>query len=67
MKVKLLGQGIYSYLDRVDFPQEVEATYLDYGYHVKGCELIRIGGDGEVYDKNFDYFFTDDLIQAVAE
>ncbi len=59
MKVKLLNDGGYAGLENISFPviAEVNNHYVS-GFDVAGSELIRIGGDGEHLNINFDYYFS---------
>lgn len=69
MKIKLLNDGGLWGMDDVSFPTGVvEALeYDDIGFDVSGSELIRIGGDGEALDHDYDYFFTSEECEIVDE
>ncbi len=59
MKIKLLNNGGYRGLGDVSFPTEVKARAMSGGgFKVAGLELIRVGGDWEVFYPEYEYLFT---------
>lgn len=68
MKIKLLNDGGYEPLKYVKFPAVVEGKhYCGGGFGVPGYELIRIGGNAEWLDHDYDYFFTIQECEIVDE
>lgn len=68
MKIKLLNDGGLWGMDDVKFPAMVEALEDDdIGFNVSGSELIRVGGDSEALDHDYDYFFTSEECEIVDE
>lgn len=50
MKIKLLNDGGYAGMGDVKFPVEVEAMKDGELYQVNQDEIIRVGGDSEMFD-----------------
>lgn len=68
MKIKLLNDGGLKSLKDVKFPVLVEGKeYYGFGFNVSGSELIRIGGNAEWLDPDYDYFFTLQECEIVDE
>lgn len=62
MKIKLLNDGDYGDMEKVNFPVEVNAIeYMDgstvEGYDVLGSELIRVGADKDEFEPESEYYF----------
>ncbi len=58
MKIKLLNDGGYGYFPEITLPVVVEAKRCTCGYDVPGSEIIKLGGDPEIWDADYNYFWA---------
>lgn len=67
MKVKLWGDGGYSFMGGASFPAVVEAQKFDYlpGVKVNWSEIKRIGATDPVWGRNGTVYFSEDEFEVV--